>query len=618
MYKNAIEIKNLGKMYKLYKKSSDKILDAFGLNFWKKDYYKEFWAIRDLNLDIKKGERIGLIGRNGAGKSTLLKTIIGNINPTEGFIKVNGKIQALMELGTGFHPEFTGRENIRASLAYQGLTKKQIVEKEEEIIEFSELEEFIDQPIRTYSAGMGARLAFSTATAIEPEILIIDEVLGAGDAYFAAKCVERMKKITENSGVTVLFVSHDLSSVQALCDRIIWIDRGTIRADGEPLNILKQYAAEVRRNEEIRLKVRELKLSKKQAAIVDREEDLYYNLLFRFVDLKHKNPNGLHKIRTIKLLKGQQEIGKIEVGAPMDNNPEYKSFILDESGLMDWGPVAKDELGYYRYYGNFNGKYGHAPFQISIPKSVELNEEVELEILADCENSEVRVEIYDWNNGQYIECGALLKGTTRNSFNIMSKFTSQNKNLEVNTLQEICAEKENIKDETFNTLRESRDVRFTEKCKIVGVGIINKDGINSKVFAFEKQLCQMSFKLKFSEARKRFITTLLIFSSMGNITTSFFEEFILERPEEIVTVDYDFKSFRFGPGEYYISFAVYEELDVLNNAVEQEAMAVIDRGISFKVEKPMTFNLSIGNVLPNVNIKIRENKGGTSECRTLL
>ena len=214
----AIKIYNLGKMYKLYNNPADKVMDAFGVNhllFWKKTYYQEFWALRGLDLEVKKGERLGIIGRNGAGKSTLLKIITGNVSPTEGTVEVKGRVQALMELGTGFHPEFTGRQNIRASLAYQGMSQSVISEKEEEIIDFSELEDFIDQPIKTYSAGMYARLAFSTATSVQPEILIIDEVLGAGDAYFAGKCVERMKKLTEQSGATVLFVSHDLGSVQS-------------------------------------------------------------------------------------------------------------------------------------------------------------------------------------------------------------------------------------------------------------------------------------------------------------------------------------------------------------------------------------------------------------------
>jgi len=180
----------------------------------------------------------------------------------------------LLELGTGFHPEFSGRENIQSYLAYQGLSPKEIEAREEEIIDFSELEEFIDQPLKAYSAGMYARLAFSTATVIEPEILIIDEILGAGDAYFSGKCVERMNRITNDSGATVLFVSHDLSSVQALCDRVIWVNRGRIKRDGEPLSVIKEYMALVRREEEIRLRARDLRVSKKQALLLESQKDI--------------------------------------------------------------------------------------------------------------------------------------------------------------------------------------------------------------------------------------------------------------------------------------------------------------------------------------------------------
>ncbi|MBD2297078.1 ABC transporter ATP-binding protein [Nostoc sp. FACHB-190] len=416
----AIAIRDLGKMYRLYRHPADKVLDAFGVNkflFWRKHYYQEFWALRGLNLEIKKGERLGLIGRNGAGKSTLLKIITGNVAPTEGKAEVKGRVQALMELGTGFHPEFTGRQNIQASLAYQGLSQAKIRELEEEIIDFSELEDFIDQPIKTYSAGMYARLAFTVATVIEPEILIIDEVLGAGDAYFAGKCVERMKKLTEESGATVLFVSHDLGSVQALCNRAIWIDKGTIRAEGQPLNIIKQYTALVRHDEEIRLRARDLKVSKKQAVLLERKQDIYEKFLFRLVGIDGSHPVGVHKIRTLSIWYGYENIGHIQVGAPLDNHPDQEHYLMNEKGFMDWGKSMKDELGYYRQYANFKGRYAHAPFEFSIPKSY-LNkaEELKLEICAECEQECVAVEIFIPEKHQYHRLGILKQGAYDNKF----------------------------------------------------------------------------------------------------------------------------------------------------------------------------------------------------------
>jgi ABC-type polysaccharide/polyol phosphate transport system ATPase subunit len=252
----VIRLNNIGKMYRLYRRPVDKVLDALGVNrllFWRRDYYRSFWALRGLNLEIGRGERVGLIGRNGAGKSTLLRIIANAALPTEGERSVQGRIQALMQLGTGFHPEFTGFQNIRAALSYHGLSETLISPLVDDIVDFAELREFIDQPVRTYSAGMYARLAFAVATSVEPEILIIDEILGAGDAYFYGKCVERMRRLTANNRTTVLFVSHDLSSVLALCNRAVWINGGRIVADGPPLDVTQAYYAEIQREENARL-----------------------------------------------------------------------------------------------------------------------------------------------------------------------------------------------------------------------------------------------------------------------------------------------------------------------------------------------------------------------------
>lgn len=407
----AIHLDNLGKLYKLYRRPMDKILDVFGIQrwmFWRQGHYQEFWALRGVHLEIRTGERVGIIGRNGAGKSTLLKIISKTVTPTEGTVTVNGRIQALLELGTGFHPEFTGRQNIHASLAYQGFSIRRIREKEEDIIDFAELEDFIDQPIKTYSAGMYARLAFATATVIEPEILIIDEVLGAGDAYFAGKCVERMKRLTEESGATVLFVSHDIGSIQRFCNRVIWIDRGRIQRQGEVLETIKAYTAMIRQEEGLRLKAREWKILKKQAALLDTHEDVYDPLLFHLVSAHGQPPQGCHRIFALRLRLGQEEIGAIAVGSPMDNAPEHLHYLMDTPRYMNWGPAQKVHDTYYREYGNFQGKYAHAPFEFALPKTFRQSSpdadfylEVEAEALID----EVAVEVYA--QGQYIRLGCL-------------------------------------------------------------------------------------------------------------------------------------------------------------------------------------------------------------------
>lgn len=236
----AIEIQNLSKVYRVFRNPRYRVLDVFGLPV-PRSSYEECPALCGVDLTVPIGQRLGIIGRNGAGKSTLLKIAAGLVPPTGGSVNVRGTVQTLMELGTGFHPEFTGRENVLAALGYRGITGVEARRALDEIVEFSELHEAIDRPLATYSSGMYARLAFSVATSIRPEILIVDEVLSAGDAYFSGKCLRRMQRLTSEEGATVLFVSHDLLAVQALCTRVVWLDRGRIARDGDPLAVIKTY-----------------------------------------------------------------------------------------------------------------------------------------------------------------------------------------------------------------------------------------------------------------------------------------------------------------------------------------------------------------------------------------
>jgi ABC-2 type transport system ATP-binding protein len=202
--------------------------------------YKEFWALKDVNLELRRGERLGILGLNGAGKSTLLKVIAGVLKATEGNVSVKGKIVPLLELGAGFDKQYTGKENIFLYGAMLGYSKEFINEKYKEIVEFSELGEFIDVPIKNYSSGMKARLGFSIATIVEPEILILDEVLSVGDAKFKKKSEKRIKAMFDK-GVTVLFVSHSLDQVKRLCNKAIILEHGHIIADGSVEEVSKIY-----------------------------------------------------------------------------------------------------------------------------------------------------------------------------------------------------------------------------------------------------------------------------------------------------------------------------------------------------------------------------------------
>ena len=258
----AISLQSVGKMYKIYETRLDNFLDALGLIRlmpWRSIKSSEFWALRDISLELKVGSRLGIIGRNGAGKSTLLKLITGNLSATEGKVYVNGQVQALLEAGAGFHPEFTGYENIRAALIYQGFSSKEIEAAIEDITEFTELGQFLSQPFKTYSTGMQARLVFATATTLKPDILIIDEILGAGDAYFASKSSERMKQLVEGSGVSVLLVSHAMDQIIRYCDECIWIERGRIVQRGPGMEVVNSYEGFIHALEDRRLKAKNRK-----------------------------------------------------------------------------------------------------------------------------------------------------------------------------------------------------------------------------------------------------------------------------------------------------------------------------------------------------------------------
>ena len=234
----AIQVKNL---YKDFKLNSDKTRTLKEkVLFFKRNKVERLTILKNINLDIKKGETVALIGTNGSGKSTLLKLMTKIIYPTKGSITVEGKLTSLLELGAGFHPDFTGRENIYFNAAIFGLTKQEIDRRLNEIIEFSELGDFIDNPVRTYSSGMYMRLAFSVAINVDADILLIDEILAVGDQHFQDKCFAKLKELKE-SDKTIVIVTHSLDQVKKLCNRAIWIKDGSVEMDGNPKEVVDKY-----------------------------------------------------------------------------------------------------------------------------------------------------------------------------------------------------------------------------------------------------------------------------------------------------------------------------------------------------------------------------------------
>lgn len=232
----AIRVKDLTKKYKLYQKRSERLANAFG----KEKNIKEFYALKGVSFEISKGECVGIIGHNGAGKSTLLKLLTGVAFPTSGEIEINGRLASMLELGSGFNPELTGIENIYFNGSLNGLTKEEIDGKLKDILEFADIGNFIEQPVKNYSSGMFARLAFAVAINVDPDILIVDEILSVGDVGFQVKCMEKFNEF-KKKGKTILYVSHGLGTVKKFCDRAIWLQKGEVVDDGNSVIVVERY-----------------------------------------------------------------------------------------------------------------------------------------------------------------------------------------------------------------------------------------------------------------------------------------------------------------------------------------------------------------------------------------
>jgi lipopolysaccharide transport system ATP-binding protein len=233
----ALKIAGLGKCFRLHGSSTERLLDLFLPDSRK--FSKEFWAVRGFDLAVARGETVGIIGSNGSGKSTLLQMLAGTLQPTEGSLRVDGRVAALLELGAGFNPELTGRENAELCAAIHGVTGAELPTVCQKIHEFADIGEFIDQPVKNYSSGMFVRLAFAVIAHVHADVMIVDEALSVGDAYFAQKCARFFQEFKRRG--TIVFVSHDLGTVKQLCDRVVWLEKGTVRAVGDPKSVTDQY-----------------------------------------------------------------------------------------------------------------------------------------------------------------------------------------------------------------------------------------------------------------------------------------------------------------------------------------------------------------------------------------
>jgi lipopolysaccharide transport system ATP-binding protein len=393
--KPAILLKGLGKRYTLYSSRLVSVADALGLSWLlpgRQRRLRHFWALRNINLTLPRGARIGIIGRNGAGKSTLLKLITRNVSPTEGEIHVNGDVQALLQAGTGMHPEFTGHENIEAALTYQGLSTPEIRDAVADIVDFTELGPFLDQPFKTYSTGMQARLAFATATVIKPDILIIDEVLGVGDGYFLSKSTERMKKLIDG-GASVLLVTHSLEQILRFCDQAIWIDRGQIVRHGDALEVVKEYDTYLHVLEERRLKAANANRQCGPASNRSGDVACQYTAALR-LRFRVAAPNRL-RVGEVVLLENDRQQERLHIGGPQDGAPGNAAVLCLEPGNSWSAPERRDSRMCRALSASDHHVCGDAVFSLylfdaSVTYSFEIEyslrgEPVEVQVIQDAE-----------------------------------------------------------------------------------------------------------------------------------------------------------------------------------------------------------------------------------------
>jgi len=371
----AIRLRNLRKVYRLYRKPSYRIRDVLGILPDNPRYFDEHVALHDVSLDIRRGEKVAIIGRNGAGKSTLLRLITRVIQPTSGTLDTRGSTQALLSIGAGFHPELTGRQNVLAYLAHFGISGAQARRTLEEIIEFAELEEYIDQPTKTYSTGMGMRLMFSASIMFVPELLVIDEVLGVGDAYFQGKSFERIREICSGRGTTLLLVTHDIYAATLLCERSIWIDQGAVLIDADSPTVLKAYEASIRQQEEARLRKKAF-LSLRRLA--DDRSDLIPLLIELRCPDNAPHVGGIGFAR-IALYRGDVELGMVPLVGDLAPG-DVGGSIVAEGGT--WGEIIEIGGRQAREMKNFGSSMHKVAVSFLLPRELagvldELSIEVE-------------------------------------------------------------------------------------------------------------------------------------------------------------------------------------------------------------------------------------------------
>ncbi|WP_411959334.1 ABC transporter ATP-binding protein [Pseudomonas sp. s4] len=579
----AISLAGVCKTFRRFQHPGWRALDALGLPVSRKRY-DNFQALTDINFNIARGEKVALIGRNGAGKSTLLRLISGQMRADNGTIRVNGQVQALMTLGTGFHPDFTGVENIRSALAFQGVAPAKMDECIEEIADFTELDSFLQRPVKEYSAGMYARLAFAVATTMTPEVLIIDEILGAGDAYFLGKCIQRMKNLT-SQGATILFVSHDISSVQMLCDRGIWLEAGRVRQDGPLLPVSKSYLASVRDEEERRVRAKSMSLTRGQVMALQGGGS--QTSLLRFIGRDSVAPRQPLLVRSVEYGDESGVLGQIDLQGPQSGG----SALIVDPQFMNWKYLERETQGPCWAFGDFGGRYQHAPLQIVWPAIVPKSAWVQIEYKASGSEG-VLLEQYDAESAEYTH---------------LAEFDTSCESDWQTTRLALCATTAIGGSESAELLSELQELSSEDRygsgeVRITGFGFF--DGESERrhtLISGEPAFAVIGYDA--AQPVMDPVPVVAIYRPDGTCVMQVIASMAgkhFPRLEGKGGIRVNFAPLLLGPGDYLVSVALFRELN-LASAVEPASYDLHDRCHALKVLPPPGIHVQIGVVNQPVN-----------------
>ena len=591
MSETIISVQNLSKAYQIYKKPKDMILELIT----RQTRHNLFWALRDLSFNVMHGQRIGIIGPNGAGKSTLLKIIAGNLQPTSGTVQVNGSISALLSLAPAWNLEESGIENIRFNLLLRGIGKSQIDELTDDIIDFAELGQFIYQPVKTYSSGMSARLTFAIGTAISPEILIVDEVLGAGDGYFASKAVRRMKKLCDQ-GKALLFVSHSTAAVRQMCDSAIWIENGNVRLTGPVDFVTSKYDEDMLRSDDETVRPGNIKRLQKNIHLAGPDEIGTQN----DVRLRIRSSEGIslstvYFISEIKI-HWKSDLQDETVIVPLDTAENQQGAYLDIMGC-EWGRFYLRQGMDVRMLLPRTGarKGGH----ILLERPAEFTAiswpiEVEYSVMSESQNVDLVLEYLDLNDVVWKPLKEISRVTQRDGYT------------KIKATGLILPADEHIRKQAINIASE-RKISPIQINKII---IATKDGLTKLIK--EREPFYIEINLGCAEAAPLFNVSIIIHRSDG--------VYVFWQPSDYygqldtsgarnLSIKFIFDENYFSAGDYEITV---NAISPWHKEITQTEVEVFDRkpaAARFTIEREFS-NLMFGSVNYRARIEIEKQRSG--------